>query len=452
MVLSSEMTSSETDSTSERPPAPLICLACRGCHGMSFPLSIRNGHVSIVKHTFGIYATVAYLFLLGPVPAHAAEAWKPDVEAAATYAAARAGTVSFAVRTERRAWGRDATRAVPAASVLKVMLLVAYLRRPEVRERPLRDADRALLGRWCAGRTTWPPPECAASWATPASCAWRGGPACAASARPPVWGLSSVDAADQSRFLLHVERLVPRRHRRTAHAPARLDRALAALGDRARAARRLGALLQGRLGLGQRRGGPPGGAPSPRRAADGGGDHDHVEPQPRVREGHARGRGPSSAARPRAGFDSRGSGWRARVRRHGSHALAVRGGLPRRAAGLARRQPSGRGPARRRRRLRAPPRLAEASSGGRLRGLLVAEGVRRPRRHARGAGALRRGDGARQGAQPRQRAGDGHGRAGGHRPRRRHPEGALAARRSSRATRSGARASPSPSRARTSRR
>jgi hypothetical protein len=32
----------------------------------------------------------------------------------------------------------------------------------------------------------------------------------------PVWGLSSVDAADQSRFLLHVERLVPRRHRRTA--------------------------------------------------------------------------------------------------------------------------------------------------------------------------------------------------------------------------------------------
>jgi hypothetical protein len=29
----------------------------------------------------------------------------------------------------------------------------------------------------------------------------------------PVWGLSSVDAADQSRYLLHIDRLVPRRHR-----------------------------------------------------------------------------------------------------------------------------------------------------------------------------------------------------------------------------------------------
>ena len=58
---------------------------------------------------------------------------------------------------------------------------------------------------------------------------------------------------------------------------------------------------------------------------------------------------------------------------------------------------------------------------GRLRRLLVAEGVRRPRRHARRAGALRRGDGARQGAQPRQRARHGHGRPGGHRPRRRRP-------------------------------
>ena len=54
---------------------------------------------------------------------------------------------------------------------------------------------------------------------------------------------------------------------RLRHAAARVGRALAALGDRARAAARLGALLQGRLGLGQRRGGPPGGAAPPRAAA-----------------------------------------------------------------------------------------------------------------------------------------------------------------------------------------
>jgi hypothetical protein len=32
----------------------------------------------------------------------------------------------------------------------------------------------------------------------------------------PVWGLSRIDAADQTRFFLHLERDVPGRHRRTA--------------------------------------------------------------------------------------------------------------------------------------------------------------------------------------------------------------------------------------------
>ena len=60
---------------------------------------------------------------------------------------------------------------------------------------------------------------------------------------------------------------------------------LAALGHRARATARLGALLQGRLGLGLGCRGPPGGTAPPRPPAVGRGDHDHGEPEPRLREG-----------------------------------------------------------------------------------------------------------------------------------------------------------------------
>src|SRR5258707_5391358 len=71
--------------------------------------------------------------------------WQPGVAAAIAYAHTRAGEVSFAVRTAHRLWGWRAERAVPSASVLKAMLLVAYLDDPRVRDRRLTRADRALI-------------------------------------------------------------------------------------------------------------------------------------------------------------------------------------------------------------------------------------------------------------------------------------------------------------------
>ena len=70
--------------------------------------------------------------------------WKPHVAAARAYAVNRAGDVSFAVRTERRAWSWRGTTTYRSASVVKAMLLVAYLRRGDVRGRPLR-AFRGFL-------------------------------------------------------------------------------------------------------------------------------------------------------------------------------------------------------------------------------------------------------------------------------------------------------------------
>jgi beta-lactamase class A len=139
--------------------------------------------------------------------------WRPDVRAAAEWAAGRAGQVSFSVRTEHRAWGRGARRAVPSASVLKAMLLVAYLRE---HDRPLTAADRALLApmiRWSDNVTATRVRDLVGDDGL-VRLARRAG---MRHFRPaPVWGLSSVDAADQSRYLLHIDRLVPRRHRRYA--------------------------------------------------------------------------------------------------------------------------------------------------------------------------------------------------------------------------------------------
>jgi hypothetical protein len=66
--------------------------------------------------------------------------WQPGVRAAIAYA--RTG---FAVRTEHRAWGWRVDRTVPSASILKAMLLVAYLDDGRVRNRPLDAADHRLI-------------------------------------------------------------------------------------------------------------------------------------------------------------------------------------------------------------------------------------------------------------------------------------------------------------------
>ena len=172
-----------------------------------------------MKHSLAIYATVAFLFCgAGAAKAEEAESstWQPHVGGAREYAAGRLGQVSFAVRTERRLYGMAPWRTVPAASVLKAMLLVAYLRQPDVRGRGLRRGDLALL----APMVRWSDNVCASRVRDIV-----GNGSLVRLARrvhmrffapAAIWGLSRIDAADQARFFLHLERFVPRRHRRTA--------------------------------------------------------------------------------------------------------------------------------------------------------------------------------------------------------------------------------------------
>lgn len=150
---------------------------------------------------------------LPPPPASHAPDWRPGLEDAVRYAARRPGAVRISVRTSDGAWGSRADVAAPCASLLKAMLMVAYLREPRVRDRGLGDAQRALLA----------PMIRRSDDATATRLRDRLGPAALPRlarevglrnfTQHPVWGLSTCTPADQTRLWLRLPELVPARHR-----------------------------------------------------------------------------------------------------------------------------------------------------------------------------------------------------------------------------------------------
>ena len=140
--------------------------------------------------------------------------WSPDVAAARAYARARAGVVSFAIRTPRRTYGFRAERHARSASVVKAMLLVAYLRQASVRDRALAAGERALLGPMIRVSDNDAASRVFGVVGTPGLLRV----ARAARMRSFVsgggsWGSSLVTAADQARFCGRIDLRVPPRHR-----------------------------------------------------------------------------------------------------------------------------------------------------------------------------------------------------------------------------------------------
>jgi len=139
--------------------------------------------------------------------------WRPSVRWAARYAEGRQGEVRFAVIDQRgRFYGHDSASAVPAASVFKVMLMVAYLRLPSVRGRELREADRDLL----APMIRWSDNAAATRVRDVVGGDRIYGLASRARMRDfelhSTWGLSLTSARDQVRFMYRLERHIPDRH------------------------------------------------------------------------------------------------------------------------------------------------------------------------------------------------------------------------------------------------
>jgi hypothetical protein len=149
-------------------------------------------------------------------PAHAYP-WEKRMKAAAAFARHRAGSVSFAIVDERgHIHGFHRGQRYHSASLVKAMLLVAYLNQGGVRGRRLHAYDRALLG---------PMIRVSDNGAASAVSSRVGLGAMRRLARRagmrrfrpnPVWGGSEITARDQARFFFRIRGLIPRRHRKYA--------------------------------------------------------------------------------------------------------------------------------------------------------------------------------------------------------------------------------------------
>jgi hypothetical protein len=153
--------------------------------------------------------------LLAPAPAAAGEApWRPHIHDAQVYAKERRGTIAFHVRTPTRAWGSRASRTFPSASVLKAMLMDAYLNQRSVRGRGLRASDRALLepmirrsDNATASRILGIVGTSGLRRVARRARMERFTPAL------PIWGNSRITPEDQTRYFLRIRSLLPARHR-----------------------------------------------------------------------------------------------------------------------------------------------------------------------------------------------------------------------------------------------
>jgi Beta-lactamase enzyme family len=140
--------------------------------------------------------------------------WRPNLSSAIDYQRHRRGDIAFAVRTGGSFYGYRPDHQEWSASVLKPMLMVAYLDRPPVSERALTAHDRSLLFPMITRSDNDAADEVdeivGASGLQ--ALARRVGMSRFVPAEP-VWEESEITARDQTKFFLHIERYIVARHR-----------------------------------------------------------------------------------------------------------------------------------------------------------------------------------------------------------------------------------------------
>ena len=139
--------------------------------------------------------------------------WRPAVESAESYIARRRGLAAFSVMTPRHDWGFRGRVAFHSASVVKAMLLVAFLRQHAAHRRLTGD-ERATLEPMIQRSDNNAANRMMGIIGTRglSSLAHRAGMV-GFVPQAPIWGYSHIDARDQARFFMGIDRLLPRRHR-----------------------------------------------------------------------------------------------------------------------------------------------------------------------------------------------------------------------------------------------
>ena len=138
-----------------------------------------------------------------------------QLQRAAAYARAREGNASFAVvDTAGRVQGIDARRSFVSASVVKAMILVAYLDLVERRRTPLTDTERSQLSEMIRRSDNRSATQLASTVGSDGlrDVARRAGMRATRPQAQP-WGLTETNAEDQARFFARIDELVPARDR-----------------------------------------------------------------------------------------------------------------------------------------------------------------------------------------------------------------------------------------------
>jgi Beta-lactamase enzyme family len=142
--------------------------------------------------------------------------WRPDMAAAVAYARSRAGDIEFAVRMQHRFYGYRADHVEWSASVVKAMLMVAYLDLPWIAHRPINAFDASLL----VPMITHSDNNAATTvigivgLSRLRALAARVG---MTRFEPvlPIWGETHITASDQTKFFYKIDSYIAPLHRRT---------------------------------------------------------------------------------------------------------------------------------------------------------------------------------------------------------------------------------------------
>lgn len=139
--------------------------------------------------------------------------WHPDMGAAIGYSRHRMGDIAFAVRTQRGFYGYRADHVEWSASVVKAMLLVAYLDQPSVARRNLNDYDHSLLHPMITESDNTAATEVRDIVGNGALQALANRVGMTHFATAQIWGETQITARDQTRLFLHIDGYIARRHR-----------------------------------------------------------------------------------------------------------------------------------------------------------------------------------------------------------------------------------------------